>query len=83
MAGVVRKLDKLNRIVIPAQFRKAINLNPLDYVEITANKQLIMLQKHQASCLICGTEKELISYKGIQICKGCLKEMLEASNKQD
>lgn len=43
--GLKRKLDNLGRVVIPVEFRKDLNINPLDEVEIFQTKDGIFIRK--------------------------------------
>lgn len=46
--GVVRKMDSLGRIVIPATFRQEMGLNDKDEVEIFMTvKNEIVIKKHE------------------------------------
>ena len=73
--GIVRKLDKLGRLVVPKETRKMFNLNEGDPVEIFTDGDKIIIKKYNPGCQCCGNMKDVKEYKGIKICKKCLNEL--------
>ncbi|APF28035.1 transcriptional regulator, AbrB family domain protein [Clostridium sporogenes] len=73
--GIVRKVDELGRIVIPKELRRTLNLEEGDGLEIYTEGEQIILKKYEPSCIFCGEAKEVINFKGKNICKICLKEL--------
>ena len=73
--GIVRKLDKLGRLVVPKETRKMFNLNEGDPVEIFTDGDKIIIKKYNPGCQCCGDMKDVKEYKGIKICKKCLNEL--------
>ena len=69
--GVVRKLDVLGRIVLPAELRKTLDIAEKDALEIYVDGEQIILKKYQPACIFCGDAKDVINYKGKNICKCC------------
>lgn len=43
--GIVRKIDGLGRLVIPAEIRESLNLHPQDKVQIIANGDHLKIVK--------------------------------------
>ena len=39
----------------------------------------IILQKHQSSCIFCGSTEDLIAYEGKNVCAAC-REALSRNN---
>lgn len=54
--GIVRKVDELGRVTIPAEIRQSFDLQPHDKVEIIANGDHIKISKVKDS----DAEKEAI-----------------------
>jgi transcriptional pleiotropic regulator of transition state genes len=54
--GVVRKLDRLGRIVLPKSLRKEFNIEVNDPIEILVDKEMIVLQKYEPNmtCMLTG-----------------------------
>ncbi|KIS22051.1 AbrB/MazE/SpoVT family DNA-binding domain-containing protein [Clostridium botulinum] len=73
--GVVRKMDQLGRIVIPMELRRTLNIEEGDGLEIYTEGEQIILKKYEPCCIFCGEAKEVINFKGKNICKICLKEL--------
>lgn len=73
--GVVRKVDELGRIVIPIELRRTLDVAEKDALEIYVDGEQIILKKYQPACIFCGEGKDVINYKGKNICKSCLDEM--------
>ena len=75
--GIVRRIDELGRVVLPIELRRTLNLEVRDPVEIFIEGDTIVLRKYDAACLFCGTTRELLSYRGKQICRSCLRQLRE------
>jgi transcriptional pleiotropic regulator of transition state genes len=73
--GVVRKVDELGRIVIPIELRRTLDINEKDSLEIFVDGDQIILKKYEPACIFCGDAKNVVNYKGKNICKSCLKEL--------
>ncbi|MCQ2017448.1 AbrB/MazE/SpoVT family DNA-binding domain-containing protein [Clostridium butyricum] len=73
--GIVRKVDELGRIVIPMELRRTLGIAEKDAVEIFVDGEQIVMKKYNPSCIFCGEARNVISYKGKNICKDCLEEM--------
>ena len=73
--GIVRNLDNLGRIVLPVELRRTLKIGEKDPVEIFVEDDMVILKKHQPSCLFCGDLKDVISFKGYNICPNCLREL--------
>ena len=73
--GIVRKVDELGRIVIPIELRRIRDVNVGDSMEVFVDGEQIILRKYEPSCTFCSELKEVINYKGKNICKQCMKSM--------
>ena len=73
--GIVRKVDKLGRIVLPIETRKRLDLGPKDTVEIFVEKDRVVLKKYEPCCIFCGDADDVIMYKDKRICRSCLEEL--------
>ena len=77
--GVVRKLDQLGRIVLPKELRTVLNLKEKDALEIYVDGEQIILKKYEPACVFCGDAREVVNYRGKNICKKCLEELMRKS----
>ena len=75
VTGVVRKLDNLGRIVIPREHRRTLQIEEQDPIEISVENDTIVLRKYQPTCILCGGDDDLISYKNRNICAHCAQEL--------
>lgn len=73
--GVVRKVDKLGRVVIPIELRRNLDIEEKDALEIFIEGENIILKKYAPACIFCGQAKDITSFKGKNICPACLKEL--------
>ena len=73
--GIVRKVDELGRIVLPIELRRTLEIAERDSLEIYVDGSTIILKKYEPACIFCGDAKDVINYKGRNICRTCLDEM--------
>ncbi|MCC8181968.1 MAG: AbrB/MazE/SpoVT family DNA-binding domain-containing protein [Clostridiales bacterium] len=73
--GIVRKVDELGRIVLPIELRRTMEISEKDALEIYVDGSSIVLRKYQPSCIFCGNAKNVVPYKGKNICPACLKQL--------
>ena len=75
--GTVRRVDELGRIVLPIELRRTLDITERDSLEIYVDGSSIILKKYQPACIFCDDAKDVVSYKGKNICAKCLKELKE------
>ena len=73
--GIVRKVDELGRIVLPIELRRTVEIAERDSLEIYVEGSTIILKKYEPACIFCGDAKDVVNYKGRNICRSCLDEM--------
>ena len=73
--GIIRKLDKLGRVVLPIELRRGLDWNEHDRVEIFIEDDRVVLQKYEPNCLFCGGTKNLKEFRGKQVCARCVEKM--------
>ena len=73
--GIVRKVDELGRVVIPIELRRTLNIEEKDSLEIYVDGEHIILKKYEPACIFCGNAKDIINYKGKNICPVCMDEL--------
>ncbi len=72
-------MDSLGRIVLPIELRRTLDIAQKDSLEIYVDESSIVLKKYQPSCIFCDNAKDVINYKGKNICQSCLKELKAAA----
>ena len=75
--GIVRKVDELGRIVLPIEMRRTLDIAEKDALEIYVEGSSVILKKYKPSCIFCDTTKDIVVFKGKNICPKCLKELKE------
>ena len=73
--GIVRKVDELGRIVLPIELRRTLGIEEKDRIEIFVDGESIILRKYQPACIFCDNAKDIINYKGKNICPDCIRAM--------
>ena len=71
--GIVRKVDELGRIVLPIELRRTLGIEEKDRIEIFVDGE----SKYQPACIFCDNAKDIINYKGKNICPDCIRAMNE------
>jgi len=75
--GIVRKVDELGRIVLPIELRRTLDIAEKDSLEIYVEEDSIILRKYQNSCIFCDNAKDVVNFKGKNVCLDCIKAMTE------
>jgi transcriptional pleiotropic regulator of transition state genes len=73
--GIVRKVDELGRIVLPIELRRTMDIEEKDPIEIFVDNESIILKKYEPSCIFCNEAKNVVEYKGKNICSECMGEL--------
>ncbi len=73
----IRKIDNLGRIVIPMDFRKALEIREWDDLRIALEGNSVVIRKEHDSCTFCGSEKNLNAFGDKFVCKSCLAKLKE------
>ena len=68
---MVRKIDDLGRIVIPAETRRLFNIHEGDELAISVDGDSIIIRKLDATCVFCGATEEVSDFKGRGVCSSC------------
>ena len=73
--GIVRRVDELGRVVLPIELRRSLDIEEKDALEIYVDGNSVILKKYEPDCIFCGNAKDVVNFKGKNICAACLKEM--------
>jgi transcriptional pleiotropic regulator of transition state genes len=73
--GIVRKVDELGRVVLPKELRDTMDIKEKDPLEIFVDSDTIILKKYEPACIFCQNAKDVVNYKGKNICEQCLEEL--------
>ncbi len=75
--GIIRNIDGLGRIVIPMEIRKKLDISIKDPLEIHVEGSSIIVKKYEPDCVFCGSSRNVVDFKGKNVCEKCLKEIKE------
>lgn len=73
--GITRKIDELGRIVLPIELRRGLDIGEKDALEIYVENDSIILKKFKKCCLFCGSEENIIDFKGKNVCGECISQL--------
>ncbi len=76
--GIVRKVDELGRIVLPIELRRTLDIEVKDALEIYVDGSQIILKKYEPACIFCGNAKNVIHFKGRNLCEDCQRELAQS-----
>ena len=74
--GIVRKVDELGRIVLPIELRRTLDIAVRDELEIYLDDDKVVLRKYEPSCIFCTSSRNLVSYRGRNVCMECIRHMM-------
>jgi transcriptional pleiotropic regulator of transition state genes len=74
-SGIVRKIDDLGRIVIPAETRRLFNIREGDQLLIAIEGTGITIRKLQDTCAFCGRTEDVTPFKSKGICGDCRSQL--------
>jgi AbrB family transcriptional regulator, transcriptional pleiotropic regulator of transition state genes len=69
--GLPRRIDHLGRIVVPVELRRMLGIKAGDELEISVRDGAITLVKAGRSCVFCGSDTDLRSYRERPLCAEC------------
>jgi transcriptional pleiotropic regulator of transition state genes len=70
---MVRKVDELGRIVLPVEFRKALNIGTGSDINLDMKNGSIILTPHECVCSICKTAIPVGTR--FNLCENCIAEI--------
>ncbi len=78
-AGIPRTIDRLGRIVVPVEFRRALGIGDHDLVEISLEGDRIVLLKLERVCTFCGGTANLRQHRSKLVCASCISQLSSAA----
>ena len=80
--GIVRKVDELGRIVLPAELRRTLNIAEKDPLEIYVDGYCVKKKKFEERCVFCESTERVQVFMGKNICPKCLARLKKARLKE-
>ncbi len=74
-AGISRTIDRLGRIVVPVEFRRALGIGDHDLVEISLDGHRIVMVKQERTCTFCGASADLREHRSKLVCAACVSQL--------
>ncbi len=71
-AGITRTIDRLGRIVVPIEFRRALGIADHDLVEISLDADRIVVAKVERTCVFCDSSTDLREHRNRRVCGLCV-----------
>ncbi len=75
--GMVRKIDDLGRVVVPAETRRLLNIHEGDELAIFVEGDAIVIRKLETVCVFCGLSDEVAAFRSRGVCSRCRDELAE------
>lgn len=77
--SIVRKIDKLGRIVLPKEYCKELGLSQQQPLEVVAEGGSLRIQPLQQRCILCGGSPCVVALHEKSICQACLDDLCSGS----
>lgn len=79
---VSKKLGGKGGLTIPQAVRYAVGLAPGAPIDIEDAGDGILIRKHVASCIFCGSTVNVLTVQGKEICTHCASELAQAATER-
>ena len=66
--GIIRKIDKLGRVVLPQQYKNALGWKNENFVFIAHKNDCLVLMTFEKTCFACGNQNHLTQINDKYIC---------------
>ncbi len=76
VGGVVRRIDVLGRVVVPAEMRKALGIRRGDLIATRLEYGRVVIEKVQPECAVCGDVADLIEMRDKHVCSDCVRGLV-------
>ena len=75
--GIIRDLDKLNRLVIPMEITKALEFESKQSVQFFIEGSCIIISKYQKCCTFCDVDdlNMLVTFNDKLVCHDCVESI--------
>jgi transcriptional pleiotropic regulator of transition state genes len=70
--GVIRRIDALGRVVIPAEQRRALGIREGDLIETRLESGRVAIVKVEPECALCGATSDLSEMYDKHVCNDCV-----------
>ena len=81
MGGVVRRMDQLGRVVVPADARRALGIRHGDLIETRLENGRVVISKYEPVCALCGGDENLLELHDKCVCNDCVGALVEKTSR--
>lgn len=74
MAGIVRTIDRLGRLVLPVEFEETMGVGPGTDLEVLLDGDAVVLRRYEPGCVFCGEMEDVVAFRGRLVCRKCQQE---------
>ena len=81
--NMVTKIDKVGRIQIPKNIRKAIDVELDTNVVLKVENNTLLIQSYSelGKCVFCNSNTDIKEFSGKAVCDKCIKKLTDKKNK--
>lgn len=69
------EVDSLGRFVIPVKYRRKMDINAGDEIDVLFQKGTLVLKKAYPTCIFCDSEEDLTVFEERVVCKNCIAKI--------
>ncbi|MCZ7535254.1 MAG: AbrB/MazE/SpoVT family DNA-binding domain-containing protein [Acidimicrobiia bacterium] len=70
--GVTRRVDRLGRVVIPAELRRRLHIAEGDIVDIQVVDDCVVISRVETGCVFCGDAEVAHLHQDRTVCQACV-----------
>lgn len=72
---ILKKVDDLGRVTIPVDIRRQLKIDLDEKLEVFTDGTSVIYRKHNNTCTICGSNKNLHEFEGQLYCNNCIHKL--------
>lgn len=77
---MIRNVDELGRIVLPMEYRRALNISEKDELEVILDFDKITIRKPIMGCHFCQSAVSLVRIGRECVCRECIQRLQNAKD---
>lgn len=77
---MLRKVDEIGRVALPAEYRQALHIKENDEIEITLQLNRIVIKKPIFGCVFCDASANLVRIGELCACRSCAERLYNAKD---
>jgi transcriptional pleiotropic regulator of transition state genes len=73
--GVVRRVDRLGRVVIPKGILRSLGMEPGTPLSVFVDESRVVLARYSPGCVFCGSIEGVVTFRGQGLCLSCARRI--------